>query len=103
MTPQDIAETINALSAPSKHALDLYTQYAFLDGLACDALAVVFFAAAAFCFHLQRKSEGRYDDFPWLVPCTICAFVGALIFIGVMPQVFAPEAYGFRAFVQDLF
>ena len=103
MTPQDIAETINALSAPSKHALDLYTQYAFLDGLACEALAVVFFAVAAFCFHLQRKSEGRYDDFPWEVPFTICAFLGALLFIAAMPQVFAPEAYGFRAFVQDLF
>lgn len=103
MTPQDIAETINALSAPSKHALDLYTQYAFLDALACEALAVVFFAVAAFCFHLQRKSEGRYDDFPWAVPCTICAGIGALLFIAAMPPVFAPEAYGFRAFVQDLF
>ena len=103
MTPQDIAGTINALSAPSKHALDLYTQYAFLNGLACGALAVVLFAVAAFCFHLQLKSEGRFDDFPWSVPCAICAFVGALLFFGAMPQVFAPEACGFRAFVQDLF
>ena len=103
MTPQDIAAAINALSAPSQHALDLYTQYAFLDALACEVLAALLLATAAFCWRLRSKNEGRYDDFPWEVPCAICGLIGLLLLIGAFPQVVAPEAYGFHAFVKDLF